>query len=93
MNKDKNLKIVMASLAALGASMMVGQVQAKAKKSEKCYGIVKKLKNDCGTKEHACAGQAKRDGMGDEWIFLPPGACQKIVGGSTKPTKQPKKKS
>ena len=40
-------------------------------------------KNDCGTKAHSCAAQAKKDGMADEWIYLPKGSCSKLVGGST----------
>ena len=50
-------------------------------KAEKCYGIAKAGKNDCGTGKHGCAGQAKADG-GDEWVYVPKGTCEKIVGGS-----------
>jgi len=49
---------------------------------EKCYGIAKAGMNDCGNAQHACAGQAKQAGMGNEWIYVPKGLCNKIVGGS-----------
>ena len=49
---------------------------------EKCAGIVKAGKNDCGTASHACGGQATKDGAPDEWIFVPEGMCEKIVGGT-----------
>lgn len=48
---------------------------------QKCYGIVKKGMNDCGAHNHSCAGQSTKDGDPKEWIFVPNGTCQKIVGG------------
>ncbi len=54
---------------------------------EKCTGIVKAGKNDCGNSEHACAGQAKTDADADEWVYLPKGTCEKIPGGKVKATK------
>lgn len=52
---------------------------------EKCYGIVKAGKNDCGTSQASCAGAATQDSQKDAWILLPKGTCDKIVGGSTEP--------
>ena len=49
---------------------------------EKCYGIAKKGNNDCGTEAHTCAGEAKKDGDSKEWLLVPNGLCQKIVGGN-----------
>ena len=54
-------------------------------KNEKCYGVVKAGKNDCPTAASSCAGTSKRDGQADAWIYVPAGACDKIVGGSVKP--------
>ncbi len=54
---------------------------------EKCSGIAKTGKNDCGTSKHACAGQAAKDGDKEEWVYVPEGTCSKIVGGEIKPTK------
>lgn len=52
---------------------------------QKCYGIVKKGMNDCGAHNHSCAGQSTKDGDPKEWIFVPNGTCQKIVGGKLTP--------
>ncbi len=60
---------------------------------EKCYGIVKKGKNSCGTYAHKCSGMAKIDNDPYEWIKLPPGTCSKIVNGELRAPTSPKKKS
>lgn len=52
---------------------------------EKCYGVVKKGMNDCGAYDHSCQGESKINGDPNEWILLPKGTCEKIVGGSLKP--------
>jgi uncharacterized membrane protein len=52
---------------------------------ERCFGIVRAGKNDCGTAKHACAGRAPHDAAGDEWLMLPAGTCAKIIGGTLKP--------
>jgi uncharacterized membrane protein len=49
---------------------------------EKCYGIAKAGHNDCSAKSHSCAGQAKTDGASGDFVALPKGVCDKIVGGS-----------
>ena len=54
---------------------------------EKCYGVVKAGKNDCGSSSgsHSCAGQATADGAADEWVYLPAGTCGRLAGGSVEP--------
>lgn len=64
----------------MDASNMGGNVNGM----EKCYGIVKAGMNDCGTASHGCAGEAKKDGEKDAWVYVPTGLCNRIVGGSTK---------
>lgn len=54
---------------------------------EKCYGVAKAGRNDCGTATHNCAGESKIDGDKTAWIHLPSGVCDKIVGGSKTPEK------
>lgn len=76
--------IVSAIAAAISLSVTVGPALA-ADKPEKCYGVVKAAKNDCGTSKHSCAGVSKADNAPDEWVFMPKGLCDKIVGGSTTP--------
>lgn len=75
--------------AAFAASMIVsGPVAAEGNKGkEKCYGVVAKGANDCGTASHSCAGQAKEDHAKDEWIYVPAGLCERLAGGSTEAPK------
>ncbi len=85
--KNKNQYAVTAALVAfLGSSLTLGtELEAmpkpKWKGYEKCSGIAKKGKNDCGANGHGCAGHATKDGDAKEWIYLPKGLCKKIVGG------------
>jgi len=54
---------------------------------EKCYGIAKAGKNECGVKGgHMCATLSKQDKDPKSWIFLPKGTCEKIVGGAISTT-------
>lgn len=55
--------------------------------SEKCYGVAKAGKNDCAGGAHACAGQGSKDQSPKEFIKLPKGTCERIVGGSLTPGK------
>jgi uncharacterized membrane protein len=73
------------SILAGSAILATCQNQAMAKESsmEKCAGVVKAGKNDCADLKnaHSCAGEAKVDGNKDEWILLPKGTCERLVGG------------
>lgn len=51
---------------------------------ERCYGVVRAGRNDCGTSKHACAGRAGRDRDTEEWLMLPAGTCARITGGQLK---------
>ena len=50
---------------------------------EKCAGIAKAGKNDCGSLDgkHGCSGQATVDNSDVEWVYVPRGTCEKITGG------------
>jgi uncharacterized membrane protein len=54
----------------------------KAEQTEKCYGVAKAGKNQCAAGAHSCEGQSKKDADGKEWIKVPKGTCERIVGGS-----------
>ena len=41
-------------------------------------------KNDCAANGHACAGQSKTNADAKEWVKVPAGTCERIVGGSVK---------
>jgi uncharacterized membrane protein len=76
-------------LAAALGGLLIANAQAMGPddKSEKCFGVAKAGKNDCAANGHGCAAQAKTDGDKKEWISVPKGTCDKIVGGSTTPAK------
>lgn len=86
-----NKKTFLSSLViGIGAiSLVTSNAQAKGEKNDKmepCYGIVKAGKNDCSDKagKHSCAGDATENASKNEWILLPKGSCEKIVGGNLK---------
>jgi uncharacterized membrane protein len=87
--KQSELVIRSAVAALLAVGLAAGGTNALAAKGdmEKCAGIAKTGKNDCGTTKHSCAGQAKSDG-GEEWVYVPKGTCEKIVGGTVVATKK-----
>lgn len=83
----KPTKTFLLAAGVLAASVLGSAETAEAKKKEKCYGVVKAGKNDCGNAQgtHSCAGQAKTDADGGEWLLLPEGVCDRIAGASTSP--------
>ena len=72
----------LALAAALSTPAQAGPV-AQPSGSEKCYGIAKAGKNDCAAGVHSCAGQGTKNADKSSYVYLPVGACEKIVGGST----------
>jgi uncharacterized membrane protein len=81
---EKSTSTVLASTVALVASTLSTDTLAHEGTKEgfeKCAGIVKAGKNDCGTSKHVCAGLAQTDGDPQEWVFVPEGTCQKLVDG------------
>lgn len=85
--KDTSTKVAaaVAAMLATATATAAGAHDPKAGKGyEKCAGIVKAGKNDCGTSKHGCGGLAKKDNDPEEWIFLPKGTCDKIAGGKVK---------
>ncbi|KMW72449.1 membrane protein [Photorhabdus luminescens subsp. luminescens] len=74
---------------ALGSVFIAGSTSAMAdagSKTEKCYGVSLKGKNDCkagaGT---TCAGTSKKDYQGNAWKMVPAGSCVKMKS-PTSPT-------
>jgi uncharacterized membrane protein len=89
----KTSQILVASAVAAALSLPLvsaaqsGPAPKPTFKAEKCYGISKAGKNDCETARSSCAGTSKRDHQSDAWIYVPAGACDKIVGGASQPKK------
>jgi len=83
----------MTSKAAILAAAIGGliacsaAVSADGQPTEKCYGVTKAGKNDCAGPNHSCQGQAKKDGDPKEYLKVPKGTCERIVGGSLTPGK------
>jgi len=78
---DRILQTAFASLLAVGLAASATEVLAAKGDNEKCAGIVKAGKNDCGTSKNACAGQVKTDNDSEAWIYVPKGLCERIAGG------------
>lgn len=71
------------SVIALGITTLPtsGAIAADAA-MEKCAGIVKAGKNDCGTTKLSCHGSVTTNGDKEAWIAVPAGTCEKITGGT-----------
>ena len=83
--KTTPISTAMASLIAFAALTSTAQAADQKDETEKCYGIAAAGKNDCAANGHSCAGQSAKDANGKEWIKVPKGTCERIVGGSTSP--------
>ena len=91
MTKYSTAALITMAVSSIAASAYA--VPDQPKNWEKCAGIAKAGKNDCGATDgkHACAGQATRDLDDTEWVYVPEGTCEKIVGGfvyKVKPAKE-----
>lgn len=87
MTDIKTAAVVTAALTgvfALGMNIVPETALAGKPGMEKCAGIVKAGMNDCGTSEHECGGMAAEDNHPEEWIYVPEGTCEKIVGATLK---------
>lgn len=91
----KNMtKLTCAALVSAGLALAAVDTQAAPStmkgmnNMEKCYGIAKAGKNDCGGKKthHSCQGQAVQSGDLNDWLIVPKGLCGKINGGSLIPS-------
>jgi uncharacterized membrane protein len=69
------------ALAASITAANAGPV-AQPAGSEKCFGVAKAAKNDCAAGVRSCAGHATKDGDKSAYVYLPAGACAKLVGSS-----------
>jgi uncharacterized membrane protein len=84
-----NTKMLVASAVAAALALPLvssaGPAPAPKFEAEKCYGVAKAGKNDCETRMSSCAGTSKRDNQKDAWIYMPKGACERIVNGVVQP--------
>lgn len=92
MNASKPLSACgLAGLIAMSLTLAAGHAAAAKDDTEKCAGVVKAGKNDCGTSKSACAGTVKVDNDSEAWIVVPKGTCERITGGvvANKPENKP----
>lgn len=92
MSQSRNiLRNALSGLVAVGLGMSATAALAQKGASEKCAGIVKAGKNDCGTSYSSCAGTSKADNDKEAWIYVPRGTCERIVGGRIQTSADAKK--
>lgn len=67
---------------ALTAVMTMGSmaVYGHEVEMEKCAGVIKADKNDCGSSIGGCHGSIHTDKHPEAWIEVPKGTCERIVG-------------
>lgn len=71
--------------AAVALLLQCRVTKAQTVEIEKCYGVVKAGMNHCDTHKHQCANKADTDADPHEWIYLPKGTCERLVGGRLAP--------
>ena len=81
MGQSTLIKTALTGAMAAGLVAMSSASVASVSGMEKCTGVAKAGKNDCGTSQHACAGMSKTDNDAEEWVYLPKGTCEKLAGG------------
>ena len=81
--KQTLINSTIAGIIALGVTTTAQAVPDQPQNWEKCAGIAKAGKNDCGSldEKHSCAGMAKETNSKNEWVYVPEGTCTKIAGG------------
>jgi len=84
MNRRAMIAAAVAGIFAMGVA--AGAAAAEPKNMEKCFGVAKAGKNDCGSNKtaHSCAGQSKVDNDPNDFKYVKTGTCT-TMGGSLKP--------
>ena len=77
MKSERIIQGAVASLLAIGVAT-ASTVTFAAGDFEKCAGVAKAGKNDCGTSKSSCAATAKTDRDAEAWILVPKGTCDKM---------------
>ncbi len=93
MKNSTAVSATIAGILALSTSSLASAVPDQPAQWEKCAGITKAGKNDCGAFDgsHSCSGQATQDNSDAEWVYVPKGTCEKLTGGVVKAVKPAKK--
>ena len=85
MNKMLIASALAAAIALPAAAAQAGPTPEPSYASEKCFGIARAGANDCAsaTGSHSCAGMSPGAADPSEWVYVPAGYCDRIVGGKT----------
>ena len=85
MNRKPLVTAAVAGLFALGAVSGTALAQDMKKDQEKCWGVSKAGKNDCGSDKtaHSCAGQSKTDYNPNDFKVVKAGTCVQMGGSLT----------
>jgi len=77
--------LVAAAVAGLFALGTQGAAFAQDKDQEKCWGVAKAGKNDCGSNKtaHSCAGQSKMNYDANDFKAVKKGTCIEMGGSMT----------
>ncbi len=81
MRRDELIWGAIAGAVALGMAAGSGKALAAKGDFEKCTGVARAGKNDCGTSKTSCAGTIKVDRHPEAWVLVPKGTCMKLAGG------------
>jgi uncharacterized membrane protein len=81
-SKTSLIAAAIGGLVVLSGSAAFAADEGMTAATEKCYGVAKAGKNDCAGAAHSCQGQGKMDSDSKEWVKLPKGTCERLVGGS-----------
>jgi len=82
MRQQQMIHAAIAGLFVLGSASATVAHAADPKGMEKCFGIAKAGKNDCGSNKtvHACSGQAKTDNDPNDFKYVKTGTCGQMGG-------------
>jgi uncharacterized membrane protein len=85
--KIQNSAVITAAIGASLVSIFTNtnwlSERNETEELERCYHIVRVGKNDCATSRHSCASQATINSDPEEFIMMPKGLCERIVGGKS----------
>lgn len=86
---EKLIRSAFATLLTVGIATATSV--ANAAETEKCAGVIKAGKNDCGTSHSSCHGSIMVDNDKEAWIEVPKGTCERIAGAyiTTSPYAKP----
>jgi uncharacterized membrane protein len=78
----KNSLFVASAVATVVTLAGCGGTAQTVAATEKCYGVAQAGKNDCAAAGHACAGQSHVSQAATDFVSVPVGTCEKLVGGT-----------